>query len=224
MHKNTHAQPRTFAAFTLGLCWGKCHSVERMFIWRGQIWWLGVAAASPFPFPWRNVRLCACACVFLTVMCVVFDWHGTMGDASVPRSAQPDVHRIWHCRASGVTGMWQGRAGPKWLFRLHYPAKTLDMPSPISHFPFMVTEPFTIHKWSADCTLPFTQYRLITHRCKLARTDKTTPHHWKLKRGAERVAECRERASSSGDYPEGSITRWYLHCHSTLWCFDTGGL
>lgn len=175
MHKNTHAQPRTFAAFTLGLCWGKCHSVERMFIWRGQIWWLDVAAASPFPFPWRNARLCACACVFLTVMCVVFDWHGTMGDASVPRDARPDVHRIWHCRASGVTGMWQGRAGPKWLFRLHYPAKTLDMPSPISHFPFMVTEPFTIHKWSADCTLPFTQYRLITHRCKLARTQIRQP-------------------------------------------------
>lgn len=108
-------------------------------------------------------------------MCVVFDWHGTMGDASVPCGAQPDVHRIWHCRASGVTGMWQGRAGPKWLFRLHYPAKTLDMPSPISHFPFMVIELFTIHKWSTDYTLPFPQCRLITHRCKLACTQIRQP-------------------------------------------------
>lgn len=99
---------------------------------------------------------CVSVCVlFLIVMCVVFDWRGTMGDASVRRGAQPDAHRIWHCWASGVTGMWQGRAGPKWLLRLHYPAKTLDTPSPISHFPFMVTEPFTIHKWSADCTPTF---------------------------------------------------------------------
>lgn len=49
------------------------------------------------------------------------------------------------------------------------------MPSPISHFPFMVIELFTIHKWSADCTLPFTQYRLITHRCKLACTQIRQP-------------------------------------------------
>lgn len=138
--------------------------------------------------------VCVCVCVFLTVMRVVFDWRGTMGDASVPRGAQPDVHRTWHCRASGVTGMWQGRAGPKWLFRLDYPAKTLDMPSPISHFPFMVTEPFAIHKWSADCTLPFTQYRLITHRCKLARTKIRQPPTI-----ANQRKGCWEWASSSGD-------------------------
>lgn len=41
----------------------------------------------------------------------------------------------------------------------------------------MVTELFPIHKWSADCTLPFTQYRLIAHRCKLARTRIGQPSH-----------------------------------------------
>lgn len=135
-----------------------------LMAWRGRL-----------PPPWRNARVCVCARVFLTVMCAVFDWHRTMGDASAPRGARPDAHRMWHWRASCVTGMWQGRAGPKWLLRLHYPAKTLDTPSPISHFPFMVAEPFTIHKWSADCTLPFAQYRLITHRCKLARTQIRQP-------------------------------------------------
>lgn len=105
-------------------------------------------------------------CVFLTVMCVCL-WL-MRGCGRCQSSAQPDVHWIWHCRANGVTGMWQGSAGPKWLFRLHYPAKTLDMPSPISHFPFMVTESFTIHKWSTDCTPLFAQHRLITQRCRLA--------------------------------------------------------
>lgn len=113
--------------------------------------------------------------------------------------AQPDVHWIWHCWANGVTGMWQGSAGPKWLFRLHYPAKTLDMPSPISHFPFMVTESFTIHKWSADCTPLFAQYRLITQRCWLAcahthehtHTDKTSPPSPRLKIKARNWGGCR---------------------------------
>lgn len=181
MHKNTHAQPFTFVVFTLGLCWRKCHSVKRMFIWWQQIWWLDVAAASPFPAHWCNVHTCVGLCVFLTVMCVVFDWLRTMRYASILCGAQLDVHWIWHCRATGVTGMWQGRAGPKWLFRLHYPAKTVNMPSLISSFPFMVTESFTIHKWGLDCTAPFTQYRLITHSCKLAcsqiRQVPTTPPH-----------------------------------------------
>lgn len=64
------------------------------------------------------------------------------------------------------------------------------MPSPISHFPFMVTEPFTIHKWSADCTLPFTQYRLITHRCKLAHAQiRQPPLHPALPAAANQRAE-----------------------------------
>lgn len=159
MHVNTC----TLVDFTLGLCRRKCHSVGRMFIWWGQIWWLDMAAASPFPDPWRSAHPCVRARAFTTVMCVCL-W--LMRDCGRCQSgAHPDVHRIWHCRANGVTGMWQGSVGPKWLFRLHYPAKTLDMPSPISHFLFMVTESFTIHKWSTDCTPLFTQYRLITQRC-----------------------------------------------------------
>lgn len=142
----------------------------------------------------------------------------------MPRSAQPDAHWIWHCRASCVTGMWQGRAGPKWLLRLHYPAKTPDMPPPIYHFPFMVTDPLTIHKWSADCTLPFAQYSLITYRWKLACTKIIHPLCCKSKREVGQGAECQEPASNSGDCSAGSSRCWYLHCHSTLWCFDTGGL
>lgn len=187
-----------------------------LMVWRGH-------SSSAFAFPWCNECTCASAGV-LTLMCVVFDWSRTVGDASVPCSAQPDAHRIWHCRASCVTGMWQGRAGPKWLLRLHYPAKTPDTTSPISHFPFMVTDPLTIHKWSTDCTLPFSQYSLITYRWKLARTKIIHSLCCKSKREVRQGAECQEPASSGGVYPAGSSRCWYLHCHSTLWCFDTGGL
>lgn len=45
---------------------------------------------------------------------------------------------------------------------------TCHLPFPIS--PSWSQNRFPIHKWSADCTLPFTQYRLITHRYKLACT------------------------------------------------------
>lgn len=65
---------------------------------------------------------------------------------------------------------------------------------------------------------------LITYRWKLARTKIIHPLCCKSKREVEQGAECQEPASSSGDYPAGSIRCWYLHCHSTLWCFDTGGL
>lgn len=64
--QTVRTQPCTFKAFTLGLCWGKCHSVERMFICRRQIWWFDVAAAVLLPLP-RNavqnpacLRLCLC--------------------------------------------------------------------------------------------------------------------------------------------------------------------
>lgn len=147
-------------------------------------------------------------------MCVVFDWSRTTGDASVPCSAQPDAHQIWHCRVNGVTGMWQGSAGPKWLLRLHYPAKTPDTPSPISHFPFMVTDPRTIHKSSTDYTLPFSQHSLITHRWKLASPKIIYPLCCKSKKEVEQGAECQEPGSSSGNYPAGSVRCWYLHCHS----------
>lgn len=130
MHRSTyghgHLQPSHSA------CVG-----ENVTVWKGclsggdRFDGLTGAAAAPFPSPWCNVHTCVSACVWI-VMCVVCDWHGTMGDAIIPRRTQPDAHRIWHCRASGVTGMWQGRAGPKWLLRLYYPAKTLDTPFPIS--------------------------------------------------------------------------------------------
>lgn len=109
---------------------------------------------------WRTMgELSAPACKqihvhtpLLTVMCVVRDWHGTLGDAS----AQPDVHGMWHPAepswAVAVTGMWRHRAAPKWLFRLHYPAKTLDMPSTLTtpqfiphSFPSWSQKPFNDH-------------------------------------------------------------------------------
>lgn len=132
-------------------------------------------------------------CVFLPVMCVCL-WL-MRGCGRCQSGAHPDVHRIWHCRANGVTGMWQGSTGPKWLFRLHYPAKTLDMPSPISHLSFMVTESFTIHKWSTDCTPLFTQYRLITKMLACTHTQKRQAHRhqcWESKRGAEGVDVCQQ--------------------------------
>ena len=160
MHRSRRGQARALCSLHTRLVLGKMSPCREdvylpgtdLMAWRGR---RGAVPFSFFFFSFFFLRktLCVSASVyFLIVMCVVFDWRRTMGDASVPRCAQPDAHRIWHCRASGVTGMWQGRAGPKWLLRLHYPAKTLDTPSPISHFPFMVTEPFPIRKWSADCT------------------------------------------------------------------------
>lgn len=148
MHRSRRGQARALCSLHTRLVLGKMSPCREDVYLPGTdlMAWRGRRSAVPF-------FLCVFASVyFLIVMCVVFDWRRTMGDASVLRGAQPDTHRIWHCRASGVTGMWQGRAGPKWLLRLHYPAKTLDTPSPISHFPFMVTEPFPIRKWSADCT------------------------------------------------------------------------
>lgn len=196
MYGNVHAQPCTSAEPRTQLVLGKMSRCREDVYLAGTdlMAWRGRCSSVPFSMTQR-----ACVCVLLIVMCVVFDWRGTMGDASVPRGAQPDAHRIWHCQASGVTAMWQGRAGPKWLLRLHYPAKTLDTPSPISHFPFMVTEPFTIHKWRADCTLPFAQYRLITHRCKLARS--------RIRQPPSPTANQREELSG---VPGAGQQRWWL--------------
>lgn len=126
---------------------------------------------ASWALPHASARTCTHA--VLTVMCVVRDWHRTLGDAST----QPDVHGMWHpaepSRAATVTGMWRHRAAPKWLFRLHYAAKTLDVPSPRQPSPpppvspsWSQKKPFTDSQMDADCILPSTHCRL------LARTDK----------------------------------------------------
>lgn len=80
MHINTC----TFRRPSHSACVRENVSVGRMFIWWGQIWWLDMAAASPFPDPWRNAYWCVCAWIFFFFLlrCVfVFDWCETVGDA-----------------------------------------------------------------------------------------------------------------------------------------------
>ena len=154
-----------------------------MFICRGQIWWLDVAAAALFPFLFSFFLFFFCArrCVCLRV-CISWSWCVlSLTDAGLwempacrvalnqthigSDTAEPAVWQACDRAELGLNDFLGSITLPK-----HW---TRHLPFPIS--PSWSQSPFLFANGALIAPLPLAQYRLITHRCKLARTRMGQP-------------------------------------------------